>query len=63
MLDVVIGGSTAVVWALSPLGDGDAVTAGIGNGLGETMWMRTSGGEERLVFTAYEFRKNTKESG
>ncbi len=57
MLDIVIGGSTAAVWALSPLGDGEAVIAGIGRGMGETIGVKSSGGEESLVFSGYELRK------
>jgi CubicO group peptidase (beta-lactamase class C family) len=59
MLDVMIGGGTAFVWALSPLGDGEAVVAGIGRYMGETIWAKTSGGEEHLVYTGYELRKST----
>jgi CubicO group peptidase (beta-lactamase class C family) len=57
MLDVVVGGGTAAVWALSPVGDGEAVIAGIGRYMGEAIWAKTSGGEETLMFSGYELRK------
>ena len=49
--------STAAMWPLAPLGDEEAVIAGIGRYQGETIWVKTSGGEERLMFTGYKSKR------
>lgn len=43
--------------ALTPLTDTEALTAGTGRGMGETLWVKTVGGEEHLMFSGYELRR------
>ncbi len=52
---VVYGGLAAYTMPLDTLSDSDAVISGIGRNLGETVRAIESDGEERLVYSGYEF--------